>query len=55
MLNLGLISSAGAYINGTDPFDIESRDGDTQFREIPREVASSDLRFAAKGLRYDGS
>ena len=51
MLNLGLICSAGAYIDGTDPFDIESRDGDTQFREIPREVASSDLRFSAKG--YD--
>ncbi|PYS88598.1 MAG: hypothetical protein DMF62_09245 [Acidobacteria bacterium] len=51
MLNLGLICSAGAYIDGTDPFDIDSRDGDTQFREIPREVASSDLRFSAKG--YD--
>ncbi|MBA2379203.1 MAG: hypothetical protein H0V76_06485, partial [Blastocatellia bacterium] len=28
MLNLGLISSAGAYIDGTPPFDLESRDGD---------------------------
>lgn len=51
MLNLALISSAGAYIDGTDPFDIDARDGDLAFREIPREVAASDLRYAAKG--YD--
>jgi D-proline reductase (dithiol) PrdB len=51
MLNLALISSAGAYITGTDPFDIEARDGDLSFREIPVEVEASDLRFAAKG--YD--
>jgi hypothetical protein len=35
MLNLALISSAGAYIDGTDPFDLEARDGDINFREIP--------------------
>src|SRR5687768_12314308 len=51
MLNLALISSAGAYINGTDPFDIESRDGDINFREVPLEVEAADYRFAAKG--YD--
>lgn len=51
MLNLALISSAGAYINGTDPFDIESRDGDTNFREIPIEVEAADLSYSAKG--YD--
>jgi D-proline reductase (dithiol) PrdB len=51
MLNLALISSAGAYINGTDPFDIESKDGDINFREIPVEVGPEDLLYAAKG--YD--
>ncbi len=51
MLNLALISSAGAFIDGTQPFDIESRDGDMTFKEIPREVAANDLRYAAKG--YD--
>ncbi|MDQ3491488.1 MAG: glycine/betaine/sarcosine/D-proline family reductase selenoprotein B [Acidobacteriota bacterium] len=51
MLNLALISSAGAYIDGTEPFDIESRDGDTNFREIPIEVGASDLLYAARG--YD--
>jgi hypothetical protein len=53
MLNLGLISSAGAYIDGTEPFDISSRDGDADFREIPVEVGSEDMRYAAKG--YDSS
>ena len=51
MLNLALISSAGAYIDGTEPFDIESREGDTDIREFPLEVGAADLRYAAKG--YD--
>ena len=48
MLNLGLISLAGAYINGTEAFDLESRDGDSGFHEIPVEVGASDLRYAVK-------
>ena len=51
MLNLALISSAGAYIDGTSPFDVNSASGDLTFREIPIEVEQSDLRFAARG--YD--
>ena len=51
MLNLALISSAGAYIDGTDPFDLTATDGDINFREIPVEVGAEDLRYAAKG--YD--
>lgn len=51
MMNLALISSAGAYINGTEPFDVESKSGDLEFREIPIEVDAEDLRYAAKG--YD--
>lgn len=51
LLNLALISLTGAYIDGTEPFDTSSRDGDLQFREIPVEVAAADLRYAAKG--YD--
>lgn len=50
MLNLALISSAGAYIDGTEAFDLESRDGDTGYREIPIEVDAGDLRYAAKGF-----
>ena len=53
MLNLALISSAGAYIDGTPTFDINSSSGDTAFREIPIEVEESDLRFAARG--YESS
>ena len=51
MLNLALISSAGAYIDGMAPFDIDTRDGDLNFVEIPIEVEAADLRYAAKG--YD--
>ena len=51
MMNLALVSSAGAFIDGTQPFDLESRDGDMSFREIPREVEAGDLRYSTKG--YD--
>jgi glycine/sarcosine/betaine reductase selenoprotein B len=53
MLNLALISSAGAYIDGTDTFDTSAPDGDLSFREIPAEIQAGELRFAARG--YDPS
>ena len=49
MLNLALISSAGAYIDGTPEFATN----DLTFREIPIEVESTYLRFAARG--YDAT
>jgi D-proline reductase (dithiol) PrdB len=51
MLNLGLISSAGAYIDGTEAFDTSVPGGDATYREIPTLVTQEDLRFAARG--YD--
>ena len=51
MLNLGLVSAAGAYLEGTDPFDTESRDGDVNFREFPINIDSEDFEYAARG--YD--
>lgn len=51
MLNLALISSAGAYIDGTEAFKTNDVDGDISFREIPVEVEAEDFRFAARG--YD--
>jgi hypothetical protein len=51
MLNLALISSAGAYIDETEPFDTSAPDGDLEFREIPTEIEAEDLRFAARA--YD--
>lgn len=53
MLNLALISSAGAYIDGTPPFDTASATGDLSFKEIPVEVEASDLKFAVRG--YNGA
>jgi len=49
MLNLALIASAGAYIEGTEPFDLTAKDGDLRLYEIPVEVGAEDLRYAAKG------
>jgi D-proline reductase (dithiol) PrdB len=51
MLNLALISSAAAYIDGTEPFNAFGPVVDLEFREIPTEVEPQDLRFAARG--YD--
>lgn len=51
MLNLALVSSAGAYIDGTEPFDTAALDGDLTFREIPSQIEPEDLRFSARG--YD--
>lgn len=51
MLNLALISSAGAYLDGTEPFDTNTAVGDLNIREIPTDIQASDLQFAARG--YD--
>lgn len=51
MLNLALITSAGAYIDGTQPFDTSAYGGDVSFREIPIEVEAEDLQWTARG--YD--
>ena len=49
MMNLGLISSAGAHINGTPAFDVNAIGGDMNVREIPREVQAEDLLYCARG------
>ena len=51
MLNLGIISSAGAYLDGTEAFDTTLAGGDLSIREIPTDIQASDLQFAARG--YD--
>lgn len=51
MINLAVISSAGGYLDGTDPFDVSATGGDLSFREIPARIDPEDLRFAARG--YD--
>jgi D-proline reductase (dithiol) PrdB len=51
MLNLALVTSAGVYIDGTDPFDTKVAGGDATFREIPIEVGPEDLKWAVRG--YD--
>ncbi|HJR06032.1 MAG TPA: glycine/sarcosine/betaine reductase selenoprotein B family protein [Pyrinomonadaceae bacterium] len=51
MLNLALITSAGAYVDGSEPFDVSIPGGDASFREIPTLIEAEDLRWAARG--YD--
>ncbi len=51
MMQVALISSAGAYTDGTDPLDTSTSNGDLDFREIPSEIELRDLRFSARG--YD--
>jgi D-proline reductase (dithiol) PrdB len=53
MLNLALISSAGAYLDGTEAFDTTIAGGDLSIREIPTDIQASDLQFAARG--YDSA
>jgi D-proline reductase (dithiol) PrdB len=53
MLNLGLITSAGAYLDGTEGFDTTVPGGDATYREIPTLITQEDLRFAARG--YDSA
>jgi len=53
MMQVALISSAGAYIDGTDPFDTGTPDGDLDCREIPSEIELRDLRFSPRG--YDSA
>lgn len=53
MLNLALVSSAGAYIRGTDAFDGSNSDGNITFREIPSEIEGDDIAFTPRG--YDGA
>lgn len=51
LMNVALISAAGAYIQGTDPFDVNPGDGDLNIREIPSEIDARDLQFSVRG--YD--
>lgn len=53
MLNLALISSAGVYLDGTDPFDESAAAGDFTFREIPTEIDAEAVHFTARG--YDAA
>ncbi|MCU1267419.1 MAG: hypothetical protein JWM21_3737 [Acidobacteria bacterium] len=51
MLNLALVSSAGAYLDGSASFDAAAADGDLTYREIPTEIDAEDLQIVARG--YD--
>lgn len=41
-----LITTAGFHLEGDQPFDVDSREGDPSFRVIPAEVELAELRVA---------
>lgn len=43
---VGLLTSAGAYVEGDEPFDVASPHGDPTVRVIPGDVDPARLRFA---------
>lgn len=44
--SLALVSTAGFYLEGDEPFDVDSARGDAGFRTIPSDVDKSRLRIA---------
>ena len=49
MTNLAVIVSAGAYLDGTDPFNTTAPVGSLELREIPTDIDLKDLRFVTRG------
>ncbi len=45
-LRVALATSGGAYVTGTEPFDLVSHTGDSTVRWIPGDVNLADVRFA---------
>lgn len=43
---LALVSTAGFYVDGDDPFDVDSARGDASFRTIPSSTAKEKLKIA---------
>ena len=43
---VGLLTSAGAYVEGDEPFDVDDPHGDPGFRTIPDGVELERIRFA---------
>ncbi len=43
---VAVVTTAGLFVDGDRPFDIDDPKGDPTFREIPADVAPEDLRIA---------
>lgn len=43
---IGLLTSAGAYVEGDAPFDVDAPHGDPSFRVIPGDADPAAIRFA---------
>lgn len=45
-VTVGLVTTAGVYLAGDSPFDVDARGGDPTFRRIPRDADRAALRIA---------
>lgn len=52
---VALVSTGGIHLASQAPFDIESKGGDTSFREIPADAAPAALGIAHKSDAFDQS
>jgi len=43
---VAVVNTAGLYVEGDEPFNIDDPKGDASFREIPSNVSAKDLRIA---------
>jgi hypothetical protein len=43
---VSVVVTAGLYLDGQEPFDVDAADGDPTFRELPSDLAWKDLRIA---------
>ena len=48
-----IISSAGLYLPGQDPFDLALRGGDVSFRELPNTLDVRQLKIAQRSSDFD--
>jgi len=42
--SFALVSTGGIYVEGQEPYDVDSEDGDYSFREIPRDTPQERIR-----------
>lgn len=45
---VAIVTTAGVHLKGQQPFDMEDKDGDPTFREVPRDTTESELTITHK-------
>ncbi|MBI4745304.1 MAG: hypothetical protein HY786_01855 [Deltaproteobacteria bacterium] len=45
---IGIVTTAGVHLKNQQPFDMEDVDGDSTFREVPRDASKSEITITHK-------